>query len=273
MKKRIKHLFVPHVNNLYRPHAFRHKAASIYSIGLILSHLSFGMVFDSATVTAQYVEHLNKQVIEVTNLKRLEKKLPQLKENKLLNLAAESRAKDMFDNDYWDHVSPDGREPWDFIKAVGYEYSYAGENLAKGFTEANSTVNAWMSSPTHRDNLLGSNYEEIGVAVYSGKLNGKNTTVIVQLFASPFERGIKPVTVLGSKSELTKMDISNIATASNLPYTLAWLAIAIMLFLDALMLIRQGHHKDKHHKFHVSMAVLLLAFLFGTLTINIAYIY
>jgi uncharacterized protein YkwD len=273
MKKRIRHFFVPHANNLYRPHAFRHKAVSIYSVGLILSHFAFGVAFDSATVTAQVVQNLNKQIIEVTNSKRLEKKLPQLKENKLLSLAAESRAKDMFDNNYWDHVSPDGREPWDFIKSVGYEYSYAGENLAKGFSEANNTVNAWMSSPTHRDNLLNSNYEEIGVAVYSGRLNGRNTTIIVQLFASPFERGIKPVTVLGSKSELTKMDISNIVTASNLPYTLAWIGIVVMLFFDALMLIKQGHHKDKHHRFHIGAAVVLLALLFGTLTVNIAYIY
>jgi len=273
MKKRIRHFFVPHANNLYRPHAFRHKAVSIYSIGLMLSHLSLGMFFNSGTVTAQYIENLNKQVIEITNSKRLENKLPQLKENKLLNLAAESRIKDMFDNNYWDHVSPDGRKPWDFIKTVGYEYSYAGENLAKGFTNANSVINAWMGSPTHRENLLNSNYEEIGVAAHSGILNGRNTTIIVQLFASPFERGIKPVTFLGNKSEFTRIDISNIATTSNLPYILLWLVMSIVLFLDVLMLIRQGHYRDKRHKFHVGMSVLLLAFLFGTLTINIVYIY
>jgi len=138
--------------------------------------------------------------------------------------------------------------------------------LGKGFTDANAVVGAWMNSPSHRENLLNSNYEEIGVAVGSGLLNGKNTTIIVQLFASPFAKGVKPVTVLGSKSQVEQFSLANVFSSANIPYATAWIMMTLMLIADAYMLVKQGHHKDRKHKFHIGFASLLILALFGLLT-------
>ncbi|KKR18841.1 MAG: hypothetical protein UU65_C0001G0231 [candidate division CPR2 bacterium GW2011_GWC1_41_48] len=248
----------------------RHKAISIYSIGLMLSHLAFGIGFDTVSVSAQVGESMTHQIVSLTNSERQKVNLPALKENSQLQGAAIARAKDMFAKDYWDHFAPDGKEPWEAIKEAGYNYSYAGENLAKGFSDANSTVNAWMNSQTHKDNLLNSNYEDIGIAVVSDSFKGRNTTIIVQLFAAPFERGVKPVTVLGAKSETKQLNLASMTSSQNIPYTAAWAMIALMLLADGWMLYKQGHHKDKHHRFHFGLASILMAALFSLLTVQVS---
>ena len=269
MKKFFKKLFIPHANNLYRPHAFRHKAISIYSVALMLSHLSFGIAFTSASVSAQAGGDIAKQIIGLTNTERSAFGLGLVIENEKLTLAAKDRINDMFAKNYWDHYAPEGTEPWDAVKNAGYNYSYAGENLGKGFTDANAVVGAWMNSPSHRENLLNGNYEEIGVAIGSGLLNGRNTTIIVQLFASPFEKGVKPVTVLGSKSQVEQFSLSNVFNSSNVPYSIAWIMLTLMLIADAYMLTKQGHHKDRKHKFHIGFASLLILVLFSLLTFQL----
>ena len=86
---------------------------------------------------------------------------------------------------YWAHFAPDGTSPWSFFLSFGYKYQYAGENLARDFSNANDAVNAWMNSPTHRENILNSKYKEIGIGVVEGNLAGVDTTVIVQFFGAP----------------------------------------------------------------------------------------
>ena len=66
----------------------------------------------------------------------------------------------------------------------GYKYHYAGENLARDFSDPVSAVNAWMASPSHKENMLSSKYQEIGVAVVEGDLAGVDTTIIVQFFGT-----------------------------------------------------------------------------------------
>jgi hypothetical protein len=91
----------------------------------------------------------------------------------------------MFKNNYWAHVSPTGTEPWDFILAEDYDYSYAGENLAKNFNSSKEVVTAWYNSPSHKENLLNKNYTEMGFAVVNGTLDGYKTTLVVQMFGKP----------------------------------------------------------------------------------------
>ncbi|MCJ7792908.1 MAG: CAP domain-containing protein, partial [Candidatus Marinimicrobia bacterium] len=126
-----------------------------------------------------------EQVIEMTNQKRAENGLAPLTINGKLNEAAQRKAGDMFAFNYWAHNSPSGRNPWSFFHEVNYQYLYAGENLARDFMNSDSVVEAWLASPTHRDNLLNSRYQEIGLAVVNGTLDGVETTLVVQLFGTP----------------------------------------------------------------------------------------
>jgi hypothetical protein len=126
-----------------------------------------------------------EQVVELTNQKREENGLSPLTINSKLNEAAQRKAGDMFAFNYWAHNSPSGRNPWSFFQEAGYQYLYAGENLARDFMNSNAVVDAWMASPSHRDNLLNGHYQEIGLAVVNGTLDGVETTLVVQLFGTP----------------------------------------------------------------------------------------
>lgn len=125
-------------------------------------------------------------IIEQTNEYRQTKGLGQLKENSKLDQAAELKAQDMLDNQYWAHESPTGVKGWDWIKKTGYGYQSAGENLAVYFTSTPQLMDAWEKSPGHDANLRGKDYTEIGVAVVPGTFKGYKTYVIVQMFGQPF---------------------------------------------------------------------------------------
>jgi len=76
-------------------------------------------------------------------------------------------------------------QPWKWFSDVGYNYSSAGENLAKNYPTAGATVQAWMNSQTHRENILKSEYVDVGFAVVDGQLDGQNTTLVVALYGAP----------------------------------------------------------------------------------------
>lgn len=125
-----------------------------------------------------------EKVLELVNGKREENNLPPLVLSSELSQAATKKASDMFINNYWAHISPTGTTPWNFITSSGYQYLYAGENLAKDFDKTEDMVGAWMSSTTHRANILKPEYTDIGLSVMNGKLNGSDTTLVVQEFGS-----------------------------------------------------------------------------------------
>lgn len=177
------HVFVPHSNNNYR--------ARLLQLPGLLVLIAFVFLYQEVIdITGKigvlgYASQISPaEVIKLSNDKRLEAGLSPLSENPLLVEAARQKGLDMLEKDYWAHVSPDGVEPWYFFQSVGYDYRYAGENLARDFSSPGSAVEAWMASPTHRDNLLSDKYNEIGVAVVEGDLNGVETTLVVQLFGT-----------------------------------------------------------------------------------------
>jgi len=129
----------------------------------------------------------SSNVIELTNVQRKGNgNLPLLKENKYLDLSAEKKLRDMFERQYFEHLSPSGKVVGDLSEESGYQYILIGENLAMGNFESDSDlVNAWMKSKGHRDNILNSNYTEIGVALARGQFEGKDILMAVQHFGTP----------------------------------------------------------------------------------------
>ncbi len=124
--------------------------------------------------------------INQTNVQRQKEGLPALTENQQLNRAAMAKAKDMFQAQYFEHISPIGKGPGDLAEEAGYMYVAVGENLALGnFKNDAELVQAWMDSPGHRANILSSRYMEIGVAVLKGEFEGRTTWLAVQEFGKP----------------------------------------------------------------------------------------
>jgi uncharacterized protein YkwD len=122
-----------------------------------------------------------EQIMDLVNKDRSQQGLHALNINPTLNLAALAKAQDMISNKYFAHTSPNGVNPWHWIKMLGYNYAYAGENLAIGYETASDLESSWMDSPTHRANILSPNYEEMGLAV----IKSQNTTLVVQIFGAP----------------------------------------------------------------------------------------
>jgi uncharacterized protein YkwD len=124
-------------------------------------------------------------VIDLTNQERSELSQAPLKRNATLDAAAKLKAKHMAQNEYFSHFSPDGVSPWYWFDQAGYVYAHAGENLAIHFTDSSEVVDAWMKSPTHRENIVNRQYTEIGVGTAKGTYEGYDTVYVVQLFGTP----------------------------------------------------------------------------------------
>lgn len=135
-------------------------------------------------VLAQEKSTLRQSVLIQINTIRSEHKLSLLNENELLQNAAQSKAEDMIRHGYFAHIRPEDNFKWsDFIDIQQYNYHYAGENLAKGYTNTDSMIQAWMNSPSHRENILSSDFEETGIGFSFQPDENGDILYVVQMFA------------------------------------------------------------------------------------------
>ena len=104
-------------------------------------------------------------LVAAMNRERAAAGLGPLRLNPMLSAAADDRMHDMFAKHYFQHISPDGIDPFTWAEKRGYDYREIGENLAVGYRRASDVVDGWMHSDGHRENVLGRNYDEIGIAI------------------------------------------------------------------------------------------------------------
>ncbi|KAG2849794.1 hypothetical protein PC129_g2292 [Phytophthora cactorum] len=70
----------------------------------------------------------------------------------------------------------------DRIKAQGYSYSTAAENVAAGQTTVESVMTSWWNSPGHRANILNEGVENVGFALATNEACGLYKTYWTQDF-------------------------------------------------------------------------------------------
>lgn len=181
----IAHFAIPRHSNNHRARVFHPGFLTYLIVGLLFLQTIFPILHRVSPDILGYATNIHiEKLLQDTNNERAKQGLNPVVLNSTLSTAAQKKAADMFADNYWAHVSPDGTTPWDFINGEGYQYTYAGENLARDFNDSDAVVTAWMNSPSHRDNLLRAEYEDIGFAVVNGKLNGEDTTLVVQMFGT-----------------------------------------------------------------------------------------
>jgi len=175
----------------------RHKKAIIaeIAVSLIMLAVFFAPAAKASDITVDVV-------LKLVNNARKTANVAILKKNDMLQKAAEEKAQDMIDNDYFAHVSPQDKSPWNWIQQNNYDYRYAGENLAIDFTNAEDEQKAWMDSPTHQKNILNENYDETGVAIKRGTIDGHEAIVVVQMFGKQMQADI-------ASSDVSKNSIAN----------------------------------------------------------------
>jgi len=249
----------------------------------IFAVLSVGILFNSLLNHAHhnvlgYATGISPQILLAeTNGDRTSQHKPALQMNVALTAAAQAKANDMAKRNYWSHVTPDGKQPWSFIKSAGYQYEAAGENLAYGFGSSDQVMTAWMHSPEHRANILDGDYQDVGFAT-ANVANYQGTgpeTIVVAMYGEPAgminaktgNTTSAPV-VLGAHTKAVSR-LSLLSTASWLPIALAALcgaALTLFFIRHALawhkVLVR-GEQFLIHHPFFdvFLMSATVLAFL------------
>ncbi|USN96387.1 MAG: hypothetical protein H6797_04910 [Candidatus Nomurabacteria bacterium] len=216
MKHHVKMAVVPHKGNQFRPHMVRW-----YGLTVLLVVVTFSL-FSSNLSASGSILGVKAPITPVgllndTNNQRHQYNEPGLSYSTTLSKAAFLKAQNMFNEQYWAHVAPDGTTPWHWFAKVGYNYAFAGENLAKNFASADAAIAAWMASPEHRSNILSQNYTDVGFAVVDGRLDGKATTLIVALYGEPADApqvagaattGNTNAPILGAISPMAKFGVA-----------------------------------------------------------------
>jgi len=101
-----------------------------------------------------------------------------------LRCAARKHSADMAARNFFDHVNPDGEDPFERIARAGYgDYSQQGENIAGGADSPKASVDGWLASDGHCGNLMSPNSTEIGIGAYEGL--GDYTYYWTQTLARP----------------------------------------------------------------------------------------
>ncbi|GAA1664421.1 CAP domain-containing protein [Fodinicola feengrottensis] len=104
-----------------------------------------------------------QQVVDLTNQNRQQHGCGNLALNAQLTTAAQGHSDDMATNNYFDHDSPDGRDPGQRISDAGYDWDAWAENIAAGYDTPTAVVDSWMQSAGHRANILNCSLHDIGV--------------------------------------------------------------------------------------------------------------
>lgn len=159
--------------------------AMIYFSVFVFAFINLNIIHVQAKEMGQINPFTKEELLIEINLVRKEAGLPSLLPQVKLNEAAKLKGMYMNIKKYFDHWSPDKSvSPWDFLHLVGYKYQAAGENLAINYNKPKEVVEAMMASPLHRDNLLGVKYQDIGLEVYQGLFEGKNSTMVIIYFGT-----------------------------------------------------------------------------------------
>lgn len=189
MRALLKKYFVPAEENDFKPRILHKNSVLLNLIFILLLETSFffyvSFILPQTSLLAQIFP---KVLIDFTNEVRASNTVAPLKPNAYLERAAQEKAEDMAKRGYFSHVSPDGKNPWYWFNKAGYNYAFAGENLAIHFFDSQDLMEAWMESPSHRSNILNKNFTEIGIGVAQGYFAGKETVYIVQFFGKPLSK-------------------------------------------------------------------------------------
>lgn len=114
------------------------------------------------------------------NNKRIENNLPELELDETLLNIARLKGQDIAENKYFSHTSPKYGTIFEMLQNNNISYSKASENIARNIN-ADSAINSLMNSPSHKNNILDSNFNYTGIAVVNSVDWGK---IFVEIFVA-----------------------------------------------------------------------------------------
>ncbi|HVM90936.1 MAG TPA: CAP domain-containing protein [Verrucomicrobiae bacterium] len=242
---------VPHEGNGHHPKLLRHKHLFGMSALLVgLKMLAIGAPILLPGVVSQATAITPSAIVSLTNATRRDQRETPLTENALLDRAAQAKADDMVNRQYFAHEAPDGKTAMDLILAQGYQAKLAAENLAVRYTQAESVEEGWLLSPTHRENIVNPEYRDIGVGVAQGSYEGKTATFVVQLFGRVLDAAAAPAQAAAVASPKpispATQTWQDILTGSLRSVSQAADALAIILIVSLLLFTLSVKFHEKH---------------------------
>ncbi len=82
---------------------------------------------------------------------------------------------DMAENQYFDHIAPDGSNAGDRLMDEGYQPAAWGENILVGLENSSVVIQNWLDSPGHCDVIMHPDLHELGVGMARGDYQGRST--------------------------------------------------------------------------------------------------
>lgn len=110
------------------------------------------------------ISQVEQDIFNLTNEQRRQNGVSPLTFNNDIAAVARAHSVDMNTRNFFDHVNPDGLDPFQRLRIGGISSRAAGENIA-GAPTAEMIVNNWMHSPGHRANILNPAFKQIGIGV------------------------------------------------------------------------------------------------------------
>jgi hypothetical protein len=217
--KKIKIFFWPCSENNFYPKFLESKFLFFYLFFLIFLKFIIFPFFIFFPKFPFFAEISKNVMFGLTNKEREKSNVLPLREDPLLTLAAQLKAKDMLERQYFSHQDPEGNPPWEWLKRVGYDFQVAGENLAIGFLDSEEVFSAWMNSCSHRENLLNPRFEEMGIGIAKGNFKGSEVAIVVQFFGTkkPQQKASPKIVTISPDEKIKKETKSNIAKKNSKP--------------------------------------------------------
>ncbi|NUZ05826.1 CvpA family protein [Piscinibacter koreensis] len=121
---------------------------------------------------------LEAAMLVLVNQERRQNGLPELQADPEATPVARAHSADMFARSYFSHLTPDGKDPFDRMRAAGLRFRAAGENLAlaRSLPMAHQGL---MNSPGHRANILQRRFGRVGIGILDG---GRHGLMVTQTF-------------------------------------------------------------------------------------------
>lgn len=135
---------------------------------------------------SEYLSQLENDILAMVNAERAKVGARALAMESMRRDVARAHSKDMAVRNFFDHTNPDGKSPFDRMRAAGISYTTAGENIAYNTypvdRAAKAAFDGWMNSDGHRKNIQNANYGRTGIGVYRNPSNGR--VYLTQVFTN-----------------------------------------------------------------------------------------
>lgn len=120
-----------------------------------------------------------KEMLRLVNEERKKRGINELDLRDELVPVARNHAQDMWERQYFGHVSPEGEDVGGRLEKANISYGIAGENLALAPTVQTANTGL-MNSEGHKRNILDPEFKRLGIGVIDNGIYGK---MFVQVFS------------------------------------------------------------------------------------------